>query len=103
MSALSSSATVALNKLSEHDARTLLLELGAVAVLKSFDRDCQQRQAAQLLGQGCTRTITRDRLMQRYQISKSSAYRLIDAVIQSCSRTGHVLGNAGRIFNAHNQ
>ena len=38
MSALSSSASTALNKLNEHDARTLLLELGAVAALRAFDK-----------------------------------------------------------------
>ena len=100
---LSTRTAETLAKLSPSEVRELLLDLGAPAVLKSFDRDCQRRYAALLLGQGCTRTITRDRLMQRYQISKSSAYRLIDAVIQSCSRTGHVLGNTGRIFNSHNQ
>ena len=103
MSALSSSASVALNKLTEHDARTLLLELGTPAVLKSFDRDCQQRYAAELLGQGCTRATTRNRLMQRYQISMRSAYRLIDNVIQNCAKTGRVLANTGRILNALNQ
>ena len=92
-----------LAKLHPSEARTLLLELGASAVLKSFDRDCQRRHAASLLGQGCTRTITRDRLMQRYQISMRSAYRLIDDVIQNRARTGHALANTGRIFNAHNQ
>ena len=38
MSALSSFASAALNKLTEHDARTLLLELGAVAALRAFDK-----------------------------------------------------------------
>jgi len=100
---LSTRTAETLAKLTEHDARTLLLELGAPAVLKSFDRDCQRRYAALLLGQGCTRVITRDRLMQRYQISMRSAYRLIDDVIQNLARTGPALANTGRIFNSHNQ
>ena len=100
---LSTRTAETLAKLHPSEVRELLLELGAPAVLKSFDRDCQRRHAAQLLGQGCTRTITRDRLMQRYQISMRSAYRLIDAVIQNRARTGHVLANTGRILNAHNQ
>ena len=100
---LSTRTAETLAKLPEHDARTLLLELGAPAVLKSFDRDCQRRHAALLLGQGCTRTITRDRLMQRYQISMRSAYRLIDAVIQNCAKTGHALANNACTLEAPDQ
>lgn len=98
-----------LAKLNPNDARELLLDLGAIAVLKSFDRDCAQRYAAELLGQGCTRAITRNRLVQRYRISRRSAYRLIDSVIQnmarllSCAKGAHPLAHTDRILNALNQ
>ena len=92
-----------LAKLHQSEAREVLLSLGAVSALKSFDRDCQQRYAAELLAQHRTRAFTRDRLIQRYQISMSSAYRLIDNVIQNRFRTGHPLTNTAGTPKAHNQ
>lgn len=80
-----------LAKLSPKEARSLLLELGAFAALRAFDRDCAQQYAAELLGQRCTRALTRDRLMQRFGISERSAYRLIDAAIQNRAKSGHGL------------
>ena len=92
-----------LAKLHQSEAREVLLELGAVSALKSFDRDCARRFAAELLAQHRTRAFTRDRLMQRYQISMSSAYRLIDTVIQNRFRNWHPLTNTAGTPNAHNQ
>ena len=79
---LTPSASASLAKLSEADARVLLLELGALAALRAFDRDCAERYAGELLRQRCTRAVTRDRLVQRYGMSERSAYRVINAVIQ---------------------
>ncbi len=70
-----------LAKIDPSDVHELLLELGADAVLKAFDRDCQRQCAAELLRHH-SRVITRDKLMQRYRISRSRAYRAIDAAIQ---------------------
>ena len=101
MSALPPNASAALAKLSEQEARSLLLCLGAVAALRAYDRDCAERYAAQLLAQHCTRAIIRDRLKHRFNISERTAYRHIDAVIQSISsaKTCLVMAGDGRIFH----
>ncbi len=97
---LTPGASDTLAKLSEQDARTLLLELGALSALKSFDRDCAQRYAAELFGQRCTRAIIRARLVQRFGLSERSAYRLIDSVMQNCAKSAHVLAHQQRMLAA---
>ncbi len=81
--------------LSESNARGLLIELGAVAALREFDRQCAQEYAAQLLAQRCTRAQVRDRLMQRYRFSERSAYRCIDQAIQSANPAKPCITMAG--------
>ena len=91
-----------LAKLSPKEARSLLLELGAFAALRAFDRDCAQQYAAELLSQRCTRALTRDRLVHRFGISERSAYRLIDAAIQNRAKSGHGLANHRSTLNIPN-
>ena len=91
-----------LAKLSDNEVRSLLLELGALATLRAYDRNSAQTHAAELLAQRCTRAQTRDRLVQRFGISERSAHRLIDAAIQNRAKSGHGLANHRSTLNIPN-
>lgn len=60
----------------EEDARILLRGIGKRAALKEFERDCQAREAARLLGEQVPRQEVRKRL-ETQGMSRSTAMRVI--------------------------
>ena len=69
-------------ELGESRGKRLLELLGARAALRDLRRVCATRYAVQLLNAGeRDRSVIRDRLIVRYDISRRNAYRCIDAAL----------------------
>jgi hypothetical protein len=67
-----------LMQLSEREARELLMMLGQASVLRDFERELAIRYAVSLLESKNSRSVIRDRLCVRYQVSRRTAYRIIE-------------------------
>jgi hypothetical protein len=71
-----------LHTLDEAKARRLLVGLGQRAALAQFNRTCAVNHALDLLRQRVERPQIRDRLMQRYELERRTAYLRIDEALQ---------------------
>lgn len=65
-----------LQQLKEGEARDLLAQIGTSGALREFERDCQAREAARLLGEHVPRQEVRKRL-ETQGMSRSTAVRVI--------------------------
>lgn len=74
-------------ELGEDRGRRLFELLGAKAALREFRRVCATRFALSLFQAGeKDRSIIRDRLMQRYDLGRTSAYLCIDAALNEFAK-----------------
>lgn len=62
--------------------RRLICQVGAAHGVGQLDRDERVRAARQMLDSGIPRSAVRDRLMSRFGIGDSQAYRDITAALQ---------------------
>lgn len=65
----------------KEEFRRLIYQVGAAHGIGQIERDERVRAARQLLDAGLPRAVVRDRLMARFQIGDSQAYRDISAAL----------------------
>lgn len=68
--------------------RRLICQVGAAHGVSQLERDERVRAARQLLDSGVPRAAVRDRLMSRFGVGDSQAYRDIAAALQIVPKTG---------------
>jgi hypothetical protein len=74
------------------DGRRLLEILGQRAALREFDRACAVDFAIELLQQRVDPGVVRDRLMRRYRLSRTSAYRVRETALTKLSQNAPCSG-----------
>ena len=70
-----------LMQLTESQARELLIGLGQLSVLREYERGLAVQYASSLLKAKNRRSLIRDRLCIRYEVSRRTAYRIIESAL----------------------